>query len=42
LPYSFGPVALSPVDDRELFRTLPVSKAQSLCGQRLDWVEALR
>jgi hypothetical protein len=42
LPYSFGPVALSPVDDREPFRTVPVSKARSLCGQRLDWVEALR
>jgi hypothetical protein len=42
LPYSFGPVALSPVDDREPFRTVPASKARSLCGQRLDWVEALR
>jgi hypothetical protein len=41
-PYSFGPVALSPADDREPFRTVPVSKARSLCGQRLDWVEALR
>ena len=42
LPYSFGPVALSPVDDREPVRKVPVSQAQSLCGQRLDWVEALR
>ena len=43
VPYSFGPAALSPVDDRpEPFRKVPVSRAQSLCGQRLDWVEALR
>jgi hypothetical protein len=41
-PYSFGPVALSPVDDRAPFRTVPVSTARSLCGRQLDWVEALR
>ncbi len=41
-PYSFGPAALSPVDERAQFRKVPVSQAQSLCGQRLDWVEALR
>jgi hypothetical protein len=41
-PFSFGPAAISPVDDRTAFRTVPVSQARSLCGQRLDWVEALR
>jgi hypothetical protein len=41
-PFSFGPAALSPVDDRERVDTIPVSQARSLCGRRLDWIEALR
>jgi hypothetical protein len=39
-PYSFGPVALSRVDAREPVET--VSQPRSLCGRRLDWIEALR
>ena len=41
-PYSFGPAALSRVGDRERVETIPASAARSLCGRRLDWVEALR
>ena len=39
-PYAFGPVALSRVDAREPVETAP--SPQSLCGRRLDWVEAVR
>ena len=39
-PYSFGPVALSRLDAREPVET--VSEPRSLCGRRLDWVEAVR
>jgi hypothetical protein len=39
-PYAFGPVALSRVDAREPVET--TSSPQSLCGRRLDWVEAVR
>jgi hypothetical protein len=39
-PYSFGPVALSRVDAREPVET--ASSPQSLCGRRLDWIEAVR
>jgi hypothetical protein len=39
-PYSFGPVALSRVDAREPVQT--TSDPRSLCGRRLDWVEAVR
>ncbi len=39
-PYSFGPVALSRVDAREPVET--ASEPRSLCGRRLDWVEAVR
>ena len=42
LPYSFGPAALSRVDDRDRFQLVPPAQARSLCGKRLDWVEALR
>ncbi len=41
-PYSFGPAALSRDGDRERVETIPASAARSLCGRRLDWVEALR
>ena len=41
-PYSFGPAALSAVDVREPVETVAPADARSLCGRRLDWVEALR
>jgi hypothetical protein len=39
-PFSFGPVALSRVAPREPFET--ASQPRSLCGRRLDWIEAVR
>ena len=41
-PDSFGPAALSAVDTREPVETVSPASARSLCGRRLDWVEALR
>jgi hypothetical protein len=41
-PYAFGPVALSPVDSREPVSHVSPAGAESLCGRKLDWVEALR
>jgi hypothetical protein len=41
-PYGYGPAALSPVDSREPVATVAPADARSLCGRRLDWVEALR
>jgi hypothetical protein len=41
-PYSFGPAGLSAVDAREPVETVASKDARSLCGRRLDWVEALR
>jgi hypothetical protein len=41
-PYAFGPAALSMVDDREPVIHVAPGRAASLCGKRLDWVEALR
>jgi hypothetical protein len=41
-PYSYGPAALSAVDSREPVETVAPKDARSLCGRRLDWVEALR
>jgi hypothetical protein len=41
-PDSFGPAALSAVDTREPVETVSPASARSLCGKRLDWVEALR
>jgi hypothetical protein len=41
-PYSYGPAALSAVDTREPVETVAPQDARSLCGRRLDWVEALR
>ena len=41
-PYSYGPAALSAVDVREPVETVAPADARSLCGKRLDWVEALR
>ena len=41
-PYSFGPAALSRKDARETVVTVSPEQARSLCGSRLDWVEAVR
>jgi hypothetical protein len=41
-PYSFGPAALSQKDVRETVVTVSPEQARSLCGRRLDWVEAIR
>jgi hypothetical protein len=41
-PYSFGPAALSRKDARETVVTVSPEQARSLCGRRLDWVEAVR
>jgi len=42
IPYSFGPAALSRTDVRETVVTVSPGQARSLCGSRLDWVEAIR
>jgi hypothetical protein len=41
-PYAFGPVALSLVDARDPVSRVASARAASLCGRKLDWVEALR
>jgi hypothetical protein len=41
-PFSFGPVALSLVSPRDPVSRVPASRAQTLCGRKLDWVESLR
>jgi hypothetical protein len=41
--FSFGPLTLSPLDTRRNeVDSVPPSRARSLCGRRLDWVEAVR
>jgi hypothetical protein len=41
--YSFGPLTLSPLDTRRNeVDSVPPSRASSLCGKRLDWIEAVR
>jgi len=40
-PFAFGPAALSIVDAREPVIHVAPAHAASLCGRRLDWVEAL-
>jgi hypothetical protein len=42
VPFAFGPAALTPADDREPVIHLAPGRASTLCGKRLDWVEALR
>jgi hypothetical protein len=39
-PFPFGPLAVAQDDPRRVI-TVPLSRAASLCGRRLDWVEAL-
>jgi hypothetical protein len=41
-PFSFGPLVLSSVDEREPVETVPSGRARSLCDRRLDWIEAVR
>jgi hypothetical protein len=41
-PYSFGPLIVSRADAREPVETVAATRARSLCGRRLDWVEAVR
>jgi hypothetical protein len=41
-PYSFGPLVLSREDARETVQTVPPGRARTLCGKRLDWIEAVR
>lgn len=41
-PFGLGPVVVSPVDDQAQVISLPASQARQLCGQRLDWIEAVR
>ena len=40
-PQPIGPVVLSPDDGEPPVRIVPTSDAESLCGRRLDWIEAL-
>jgi hypothetical protein len=42
LPFAFGPVALSRVDEREPVSRVSPGRASSLCGNPWDWVEAIR
>ena len=41
-PFSFGPLTLSREDAREPVQRVASSDARTLCGRRLDWVEAVR
>jgi hypothetical protein len=41
-PYAFGPAALSLVEPPNPVIHVAKSRASSLCGRRLDWVEAVR
>ena len=41
-PFSFGPLTLSREDAREPVQTVEPSAARTLCGRRLDWIEAVR
>jgi hypothetical protein len=41
--YAFGPLTLSPLDThRDEVHSVPPADARSLCGRRLDWIEAVR
>ena len=40
-PFAFGPLTLSREDAREPVLRLRPSEARSLCGQPLDWIEAV-
>jgi hypothetical protein len=41
--FSFGPLTLSPLDTRRnAVESIAPEDASSLCGRKLDWVEAVR
>ncbi len=40
-PFGIGPVVLEPVESTTIVRSSPAN-AQKLCGQSLDWIEAVR
>lgn len=40
-PFALGPVVLAPSGDQQLVTKVPASQFRQLCGQRLDWLEAL-
>ena len=40
-PFGLGPVVLAPAGDQALVTRVPASDYRQLCGQRLDWLEAL-
>ena len=40
-PFGLGPVVLAPAGDQALVTKVPASDYRQLCGQRLDWLEAL-
>jgi hypothetical protein len=41
-PFGTGPVVLSPVTAESPVTYVPTARARSLCGKRLDWIEAIR
>jgi hypothetical protein len=41
-PFSFGPLTLSRQDAREPVLRVAPAASRSLCGRRLDWIEAVR
>ncbi len=41
-PFGLGPIVVSPVQNSTQVTSLPASQAIRLCGQRLDWIEAVR
>lgn len=41
-PFGLGPIVVSPAADQTQVTSFPASQAAQLCGQRLDWIEALR
>ena len=41
-PFGLGPVVMSRRDSNDEVTRLPATRFAELCGQRLDWVEALR
>jgi hypothetical protein len=41
-PLSLGPVMLTPAGYQDTVTSLPASQYRQFCGQRLDWVAALR
>ena len=40
--FAFGPILFSEQTAATSYSTLPLDRAQELCGQRLDWVEVIK